>query len=220
MRSPKKQAFRPSTSRSTIWCPAVWPPVRWQWTPGRSRCRRRAARSGRFAQAGRGRPRRSPRRCARWDGWPPPSRPAARGTGRWEGRGQRARGCRVGRAPGVVEVQVAEDHVVDVAGFEAVAAELLEKAPGLHRELVLEFLGVLQAEAGIDDDVLAAGADERAVDVEGDAVALVGRHPTLPQRPGHDAEVGAAVNPHRAVNQEVESQIADAHGFPPPFLPL
>jgi hypothetical protein len=73
------------------------------------------------------------------------------------------------------------------------------------------FWRLLVADAGFDEDDRGAGADDDGVHAEEDAVELVGWDALLPERFGHDAEHGPAVEEVGAVGAEGEGEVAEGH---------
>ena len=72
----------------------------------------------------------------------------------------------------------------------------------------------LAADAGVDEEGLLAlnrVSDEERTEAEPDAVPLVGRRALLPQRLGHDAEHGAAVEAEAAVPERRQDEITELH---------
>jgi hypothetical protein len=106
---------------------------------------------------------------------------------------------------------VAEQHVVNVLGLQAVRGEARHELAGLHGVDVLALGGMFAARACVRQDVLAASANEGTVQVDGHPVALVRGHVALPQHAGHDAEQRAAIQPHGAIAQQIDLQITGLH---------
>ena len=102
-------------------------------------------------------------------------------------------------AAGVLEMQAGEDDAVDVAGVEAVRAQIGEELARREAELVALLFGALRPDAGVDEEIALPDAHEQAVEAELDAVAPVRRHPVLPLALGHLAEEHAPVETDGAV---------------------
>jgi hypothetical protein len=107
----------------------------------------------------------------------------------------------------VVEVEVGVDYDVDVFGGEAGLVKVVDELGVVAVNFALLF-GELVADAGFDQDILFAGADEQRVEAGGDAVLFVGLDATLPEDFGNYAEEGAAVEVVGAVGDDAEFEVA------------
>jgi hypothetical protein len=113
----------------------------------------------------------------------------------------------------VVEVQVREHDVGDVAELEAGGRDRLRQPPGagLVREHRLELGVVFVAEPGVHEHQVAAALDQQAIRGHGNEIALVGGLLFVPQRLRHDPEHGAAVEAKTAVRDDVQDAGAELH---------
>ena len=73
----------------------------------------------------------------------------------------------------VVEVQVSEDHEVDVANGNPVLSQVALQLAGTVPVDFPVDLGFLGAHAGVDEDVCFRGHDEQAIESQADAVFAV-----------------------------------------------
>ena len=67
----------------------------------------------------------------------------------------------------------------------------------------------LVADAGLDEDVVLAGAHQQRIEAERNGVALVGRDALFPHDFGDDAEHGAAVGAIDAVGEDGQLEVAE-----------
>jgi hypothetical protein len=119
-----------------------------------------------------------------------------------------------GGAAGVVEVKVRQHHVGDVVAGDAGAGELGVEAEAVVRDAVEIAVSPVPAgaDAVVDQDAARAVEHQHAPQAQRDAVAAVGGEVPLPQRPGHHAEHGAAVEGDGAVAHLVDLEMAEAEG--------
>src|SRR5437764_264457 len=119
--------------------------------------------------------------------------------GLWETESDATRRIAVGIAARVIEVQVRIDHPADIGGDMTELRERIFELgtpvlPFVHDPVdVFELLVFLVAEPRVHKHEPVVVLDQEAAQRQGNAVALVGRNATLPQRFRHDAEHGAAV---------------------------
>src|SRR6266550_1543737 len=138
--------------------------------------------------------------------------------GLWEAQSDATRRIAVGIAARVIEMQVGIDHPADVTGGMPELHERIFElgTPVLSfvhdRVDVLELLVFLVAEPRVHKHEPVVVLDQEAAQRQGNAVALVGRNATLPQRFRHDAEHGAAVEPLRTALQCVTPEPAHLEG--------
>jgi hypothetical protein len=113
----------------------------------------------------------------------------------------------------VVEVEVAEQDVGDVAELVAGGADRLGQAdrPGLEAVAVDELGLVLVADPGVDQEEVVAARDQQAVGSHADAVALVGPLLLLPQHPRHHPEHGPAVQAELAIPDTRQLEVPQLH---------
>jgi len=124
--------------------------------------------------------------------------------------GEDGRGPRVARPReprGMVEVQVREDDMRDVARVDAELRERVDRGAALevvHRALAV---GPLVAAAGLDEDEpVARRLDEQRAGREGDAVVCVRLDPAGPHRLRDQAEHPAAVEAERAGAERLDAR--------------
>src|SRR5207245_10076390 len=96
-------------------------------------------------------------------------------------------------------------------GSHAAFGELVEQARRLDPEDLALLRGELRAGPGLHDHHVVGVADEEAVHVHRDAIAIVGRLLLLPERLRDDAEHRAAVGLGHAVAEDLHVETADAH---------
>ena len=106
--------------------------------------------------------------------------------------------CR--RAAEMIEVQVRREHDVDAVGGQPSLGERMVEMPVAVERVDVALLRVhLVAGAAVDDHPAPVGLDDQRPHRQLDPVAVVGRRLRLPQRPRHDAEHRAAVEPEQPV---------------------
>src|SRR5881392_3901711 len=133
----------------------------------------------------------------------------------WETQSDATRRISVGIAARVIEVQVRIDHPADVGGGMTELRERIFELgtpvlPFVHDAVdVFELLAFLVAEPRVHKHEPVVVLDQEAAQRQGNAVALVGRNATLPQRFRHDAEHGAAVEGLAAGLERVAGEAAD-----------
>src|SRR6059036_2850941 len=138
--------------------------------------------------------------------------------GLWEAQTDATRWIAVGIAARVIEVQVGIDHPADVGGGMPELRERIFELgtpvlPFVHDAVdVLELLLLLVAEPRVHKHEPVVVLDQEAAQRQRNAVALVGRNATLPQRFRHDPEHGAAVEGLAAGLERVAGEAADAEG--------
>src|SRR5207247_4397335 len=117
---------------------------------------------------------------------------------------------------GVVEVEMGVEHPAYVLRpkpelGERVCATRAAVPPFVFDAVnVLELGRFLVADSGVDQDRTVAVLDQQAAQRERDPVALVRGDAPLPQRLGHDAEHGAAVQTLQAAFERMAGQAPDA----------
>ena len=67
---------------------------------------------------------------------------------------------------------------------------------------------LLVADAGLDHDRMLAGAHDNRIQAEQDAVLLIGRSALLPERLGHHAEHGAAIELVSSIRADGQLEVA------------
>jgi hypothetical protein len=133
-----------------------------------------------------------------------------------------------GRAAEVVEVEVrGKDDVDRVRGEAAFGQRVIERDRPVERVDVALLRVHLVAGAAVDEHAAPVRFHQQRPHRQLDAVALVGRRQPLPQRPRHDAEHGAAIEPEGAVVQHGQLHVAErqrpcpqVHAVPGRFLQL
>ena len=116
-------------------------------------------------------------------------------------------------AGGVIEVQVGEHHVGDVAGGRAGPRQGPRQGDlRVDGEDLAGAIVEAVAAAGVDQRQAVPAAHQQAAAGVVDAVAVVGGAGPLPQGPRHDAEHGAAVEPHAAGEQRPDLDPAEIEG--------
>ena len=113
----------------------------------------------------------------------------------------------------MIEVQVRRDDDVDVGRREAVRGErVVECERPIDRVDLDVSLSLILSPMPASIRIRRPPAShEQRPHAERDAVARVGGRALLPQRLGHHAEHGAAVEPEGAVGQRQQVEIAEAH---------
>ena len=112
-------------------------------------------------------------------------------------------------AAGVIEVQMAREHDVDVLGRDArVGERLVQASDAIDTVAVLKRLVLFVAETGVDDH-RARAADNQRPHGECDPVALVGRRRLLPQRFRHAPEHRTAVHANEAIAHGNEFEVSE-----------
>ncbi len=117
------------------------------------------------------------------------------------------------------------DDDVDVVRAQAGLVEVVKELGVVAVDGLLLF-GELVADAGFDEDIFVAGADQEGVQAGGDAVLFVGLDAALPEDFGDDAEEGSAVQVVGAVGDDAEFEVAKSSTplsaigcqLEPPFL--
>ena len=107
----------------------------------------------------------------------------------------------------MVEVEVSVNDDVNLIGRNPGLLETIQQA---RLVLVdgLAFLAELAADAGLDEDVLLAGAEQQGIERQRNGVALVRLDAFFPHDLGNDAEHGAAVHAIGAVGKDGEFKVA------------
>ena len=116
----------------------------------------------------------------------------------------------IGVPAAVVEMQVGVDDDVDLVGRHAGLLKALQQA----RLVIVNgapLVAELAADAGVDQHIVLAGADQQRVGAQRNPVELVRRDAFLPHDLGNDAEHGAAIVPVGAVGEDGEFKIAQRH---------
>ncbi len=113
----------------------------------------------------------------------------------------------------MVEMEVGQDHIRNVAGFHSLPRELAEQSPlgafdGVDLGKLLRPAG---SDTGFHDDRSSATSDKKAVQTEQNAVGFIRLGRALPERLGHDAEHGAAIEFERSVGKEIDLEVTDFH---------
>src|SRR5277367_1544247 len=125
-----------------------------------------------------------------------------------EGRLERPRFATLHNPATVIEMQVREDHMGDVAGLHAERLEpVYQPAVVMVENLALDRAQPV-ADPSIDHDRVITAHYERTGQVEADPVLLVCWMLALPQLARHDAEHAAAVIAPDAVAQKCDGEIA------------
>jgi hypothetical protein len=126
--------------------------------------------------------------------------------------GQHFIAVKIGIASAVIEVQVrVDDDVNFVSGEAKIEKTGIEQRRAETIDLA-EFGAEFVTGSGFDEDVFAAGANEKAIHGKLNAVARVGGTLLFPERLGNDAEHGAAIQPNVAGIQYVELEFAEFQG--------
>ena len=132
------------------------------------------------------------------------------------GVGKRGHGLAIddaGVPSAMVEMQVGIYHEIDLLGPHAVCREMFRQARALEGVNILALRVPFIACARLDQHPLPCCANQERIHGQRDAVAIVGGDRALPHGLGNDAEHGAAVEPERAVVQDVKFEVAKFHGL-------
>ncbi len=117
-----------------------------------------------------------------------------------------------GVAAGVVEVEMGVDDDVDLIGADTVRRQVGdERVAFLNPIDVAQFGSPFRAVAGFDENVFVLRSNEQAVGGQPNAVAIIGWRFFLPERFGHDAEHGAAVEIKTAAVNVLNFNVAEVH---------
>ena len=100
------------------------------------------------------------------------------------------------------------DYNVDLVRQKPGGTQVFEQFGGLTEDLC-HLVRKFVADAGLDEDVLFAGADKHGVQASGDAVFVIGGDLARPQGFWNDAEEGPAIEEIVAVGERGEFKVAD-----------
>jgi hypothetical protein len=110
----------------------------------------------------------------------------------------------------MIEMKMRGEHDVDVFGTETSLSERRVQVPAAVDAVdVVKLRIVFVADSGVDQHCPHAADDKRAHGQE-DASTVVRRGLLFPERLGHDAEHGAAVQTNEPVEQRDQLELADA----------
>src|SRR5580658_5490447 len=128
----------------------------------------------------------------------------------------------------MIEMQMRDDQMRDVAGFHPERAQMIRQPAVAMIENPALDIAQPVADSSIDQHGVGTFHDKRTREVQADAIALVGRMVALPQLARDDAEHASAVVAPQAVGQECDLEGADVYlrrclshlAFQPSSFPL